>query len=250
MADTGRDPFIARRLGAAGQGDPVGDPEADAVDFLRQPVRVFLDHPDGRIAIHGMDAARIRAGDAVRFQKQHQFPQLGFGGIRFDDHRQLLRADSLDLQQVPGLPLQNVQRFQAESRHHPLGHRRADSLDSAGTEKSFDGRQRRRRHPAQRFAAKLAAVTGVNGPGTRHFHVFARQRRTDVARYHNKTLFGFQAKNDIFVLSLEGDILDHTGQRVHRCVLSVFRIDYWGMSRWGTLRFNSIAVGVRRNVCG
>ena len=129
VADACRDPREILRLRAAGQRDPVGDAEPDAVDLAGQPVGVLLDHLHGLIAIHSMNPSRIGPGNAVGFEKEHQFTQFGLGRERLHDHRQLLGADSFDLQQMPGLALQNIHRFQPEPRHHALGHGRSDALD-------------------------------------------------------------------------------------------------------------------------
>ena len=65
ITNAGGNPGKIRRLHAAGQCDPVCRAKADPVDFLRQTIRVLLDHLHGPLAIHGMDPPGESAGDAA-----------------------------------------------------------------------------------------------------------------------------------------------------------------------------------------
>ena len=151
-------------LGDAGvPRDLVAGPEAEALDVLREAVRVVADDVVHLVAVAIIDLAGEVDGDAVFLEEHdgvlHVALRVHGGG---DVHR-LPRGDALDLGEALRLLLDDAHGVVTELLHDAGGHRGTDTLDGAGAEVAFDGFLGLRRDDLVLIDDELGTINLVGG---------------------------------------------------------------------------------------
>ena len=148
---------------AAVPRDLVAGPEAEALDVLREAVRVVADDVIHLVAVAIIDLAGEVDGDAVLLEEHdgvlHVALRVHGGG---DVHR-LPRGDALDLGEALRLLLDDAHGVITELLHDPGGHRGTDALDGAGAEVALDGFLGFRRDDLVLVDDELGAINLVGG---------------------------------------------------------------------------------------
>ncbi len=162
-------------------GDLVRRLEADAVDVGGQPVGVLLHQLRGVGAVGLVDLDRVVGGDPVRLEEDHHLLDLPLLLPGAHDLLASFGADPLHLGQPLRPVLDDVERLQAERRHHPGGHHLADPADQAGPQVLLDADERAGGDRGVGGDPELPAVLRVVDPRPAEAEVLARLHAQQVA---------------------------------------------------------------------
>src|SRR5574337_527177 len=138
----GLDPQERMLLDPDRLGDPIGGLEADPIDVLGQPVRIFLDNSDGGFSVGFEDLGGIGGGDAMALQENHDLPDLFLLLPGGSDSLKSDLADSIHGEQAGGLLLDDAQGVDAKDLHQPFGEDRTDPFDETGAQILLDAGKR------------------------------------------------------------------------------------------------------------
>ena len=166
---TSADPHHGGLLDAELHGDSVGGLETDAVNVLRQRIRIAAHFLDGVLAVGLVDAHRPAGADAVAVQEHHDLPHGLLFRPRRLDPLPSYRPDAVNLTQPFRRRINNVEHLLAEGAQELLGVGRADAPDHAGRQILLYAVGRGRGRCAQEPRLELLAVCPIVDP-------FARRR--------------------------------------------------------------------------
>ena len=227
-----RDPLRRVALHAKRARDPVRGHETDAINVLRQPVRVLPYNRDRVVAVALIDLRRQTGADSVPLQKDHHLLDRLHLSPGRPDHRDPLAAHAADLRQPLRFAFDDVERPFAKMGHDPLGRHRPHASDQAAAKIPFDTGNRRRQHRPHSRKAELLAVLRVHLPVPlqldRLSHVDAdhvahdRRLLLPVGQMASWRLQRQLGNRVAVLLVVECDALDHPAQRflpvpVHGC---------------------------------
>ena len=163
--DAGLQPLGVLPIQADGQGQLVGGGEGYTKLLVHQQVGVVPDHVQGQVAVAAVEGHAQLEGQAVLPQKIQQPPHAHLEPEGLPDLEGTLAGDSLDLGELFGMLLQDVEGVGAELLHQPPGGGGAYPFDGAGGQVFKDGLFSHGDAPLHDLGLELLAVGGVAAPG-------------------------------------------------------------------------------------
>src|SRR5436190_5898537 len=213
MGDT--DPF----------GDFVGGFESDAVDVVREQIRVRANALDGALAVSFVNAHRAAGAHAVRMKEHHDLANdLLVRPCRFD-FCAAHRTDAFDLLQTAGLTFNDVENSVAEFFDELLRVNGADTFDHAAPEIFLDSFERGRGRALDNVGAELQAELRVAHPLALGGQPFAGAHRWERADDRNEIAMPFSLDlhdGEPVLLVEERDALDQPGEALDGGALRCF----------------------------
>src|ERR1035437_182982 len=144
--------------------DLIGGGESDAVDLLRQGVRIFLHCLNGKIPVGLEDSYRSPGTDTVAVKEEHDLADLHAFLPGIGDPLSALWANSIDGFEAGGTIGDHSQNFGTEVAHQLLRQDRTHSLDEASAEIPLHTLAGRRWGRLQGLGFELEAVFFVPDP--------------------------------------------------------------------------------------
>ena len=164
VVDAGARPILRVFGYSDALSDLIRGGESDAVDLLRQGVRVLLHCLNGQIPVGFEDADGSPGTDTMAMQEKHDLAYLHALLPGTGDPLPTLWADSIDGLEVGGIVADHSQNFSAEVADQLLGQYRPHSLDEASAEIPLDTLAGRRRSRLQELGLELEAMLFVPDP--------------------------------------------------------------------------------------
>src|ERR1039458_5525739 len=138
--------------------------KADAMDLLRQGVRVLPHRLDGQIPVGLVDADRSPGTDPVAVEEDHDLSDLHSLLPGIGDLLPTLWADTIHGLQVGGVVADNTQYLSAEVFHQLLCQDRTNTLHETAAEVPLNPLARSRRDSLQDLSLELKPVLLVADP--------------------------------------------------------------------------------------
>mgnify|MGYP007003695178 CR=1 FL=1 len=221
VGDAGLGALLALSRQAEIGGDFVRRRERDAVDVLREPIRIFLQHLFRVRAVSLDDAQTLRRRHAVGLQKNHDFAQRELLVPRVFDGARALFPDAGNFAQTRRFMGNDAQRVRAEAVDDASGVSFPDAAHKPAAEKFSDAVDARREPRRERGNPKLPPVRGMTRPRAAQLQRFAalhgRQRAGDDDFFPRRIVENFADREKILVVE-KNDALEHADERVlFRC---------------------------------
>ena len=222
--DPAPDPHVFVVAKADFFGDLVRCLEADPPDVIRQPVGILLDDVDALLAVGLEDLGRMRRGDIVALQKEHDILDLPLLLPSLFDPLHAELPDPGDLVEAVRLLLNDAQGVRAELADDLAGKFGADSLDQAGAQIFFHAEDRGGKGLLIALHGELPAVLGIDPPAALHDQDRAHVHLGHGTHHRHEVSVVFHPALDDAVTVfrvLIGDALHHAAQTLHNLFLIV-----------------------------
>src|SRR6202051_1322136 len=151
-------PYAARDLVLGG--------DADAMNVLRQGVRILPHLFDGLLSIGLVDSHRSPGTDSMAVQKEHDLPDLQSLLPGMGNPRSALWADSIDGLQLSGGVANDTQHLRSEVPNQLLRQNWANSFHEAASQVAFTPLARLGRNGLHDLGLELKSVLLMPNPPT------------------------------------------------------------------------------------